>query len=79
MDIELVKYSGNEKVTLRKFTESIILSITAGHTTEDLQCGKQKINAISPNPQAHMIRDSGGPKAKLRKRWKGCYEKNIHK
>ena len=45
-----VKYSSNEKITLRKFTESIIFFIATGKPTEEIRCGKQKVSSISPSP-----------------------------
>ena len=63
----------DRKMNLRKFTESLALSIMTGHPSEDIPGGKRS-TPISGN-KGHRIVEADGPKRKSRKRCKGCYEK----
>ena len=69
------KYCNGGKMTLRKFTESLILSIFTGDPTEHIRCGKRKQSLNVSSSEIHTLGEADGPKRKSRKRCKGCYEK----
>ncbi|XP_047735891.1 uncharacterized protein LOC125177698 [Hyalella azteca] len=69
------KYCDGSKMSLRKFTESIILSISSGKPTEEVRCGKRNANINVSLSENHMLAEAEGPKQKSRKRCRGCYEK----
>ncbi|XP_066974315.1 piggyBac transposable element-derived protein 4-like [Macrobrachium rosenbergii] len=67
------KFHTNKPISIKKFRESVVLSLLTGKPTEDIKIGKD-FSPIGGKRSLHVLVELDGKCRDVRKRCRGCYE-----